>query len=275
MARPIVFLSDYGLEDGFAGTCHAVIARIAPDSQVIDLTHAVPPHEIVRGALLLHDAVPFLPSDAVALAVVDPGVGTSRRGIAVRTNLGIDLVGPDNGLLSLAWDAADGAASVVEITSAVVMVQPVSATFHGRDVFAPAAAHLARGANLDELGPPVDPASLVSLELPRAEVTDGRVLATVIGVDRFGNLQLSARADDLDAASLVRSVEVSGSSGRASAQRVITFADVPVGDLALVIDSWGWAALVVNQGSAADRLGLATGEAIELRVVPTDPGRST
>jgi S-adenosylmethionine hydrolase len=272
VARPVVLLSDYGLEDGFVGTCHAVIARISPKSQVIDLTHSVPAHDVFRGALLLHDAVPYVPSDAVVFAVVDPGVGTSRRAIAVRTSFGLDLVGPDNGLLSLAWDAAGGVGSAVEITSPAVMLQPVSATFHGRDVFAPAAAHLARGANLGDLGLIVDLASLVSLELPRAEVTHGGVRATVIGVDRFGNLQLSARAADLPAEARI---ELHGSSGTALVQRVATFADVPVGELALVIDSWGWAAVVVNLGSAAEALGLAPGDGIELRAVPSDPGRST
>ena len=269
MARPIAFLSDYGLEDGFVGTCHAVIARISPESQVVDLTHAVPAHDIFRGALLLHDAVPYVPSDAVVFAVVDPGVGTSRRAIAVRSGSGIDFVGPDNGLLSLAWDAAGGVGSALEITSPAVMLQPRSATFDGRDVFAPAAAHLARGASLDELGPPVDPASFISLELPRAEVTAGVVRATVIGVDRFGNLQLSARAAELPADGRI---ELRGSSGTALAQRVATFAHVSAGELAVVIDSWGWAAVVVNLGSAADLLGLAPGDGIELRV---DPGRST
>jgi S-adenosyl-L-methionine hydrolase (adenosine-forming) len=269
VARPVVLLSDYGLEDGFVGTCHAVIARISPESSVIDLTHSVPAHDIFRGALLLHDAVPYVPSDAVVFAVVDPGVGTSRRAIAVRTSFGLDLVGPDNGLLSLAWDAAGGVGSSVEITSSDVMLQPVSATFHGRDVFAPAAAHLARGANLDDLGPSVDPASLVSLELPRAEVVDDRVRATAIGVDRFGNIQLSARAADLPAEARI---ELRGPSGTALAHRVATFADVPVGELALVIDSWGWVAIVVNQGSAADLLRLAPGDAVELGA---DPGRST
>jgi S-adenosylmethionine hydrolase len=269
VARPIVLLSDYGLEDGFVGTCHAVIARISPESHVIDLTHAVPAHDIFRGALLLRDAVPFVPSDAVVFGVVDPGVGTSRRAIAVRTSSGLDLVGPDNGLLSLAWEAAGGVRSAVEITSLAVMLQPVSATFHGRDVFAPAAAHLAGGMSLDDLGPLVDPASLVSVELPRAEVTDAGVHATVIGVDRFGNVQLSARSGDLP---VEGRIELRGSSGTALVQRVSTFADGPVGELALVIDSWGWAAVVVNQGSAADLLGLAPGDGIELRA---DPGRST
>ena len=152
------------------------------------------------------------------------------------------------------------------------MLQPVTATFHGRDVFAPAAAHLACGANLDDLGLSVDPASLVSLELPRAEVTDGGIRATVIGVDRFGNIQLSARAGDLPAGGRI---DLHGPLGTALARRVTTFADVPIGELAVVIDSWGWAAVVVNLGSAANVLGLAPGDTVELRAVASDPGRST
>jgi len=272
VARPVLFLSDYGLDDGFVGACHAVIAGISPDSHVIDLTHAVPAHDVLRGALLVHGAVPFLPAHAVVLAVVDPGVGTPRRAIAVRTSSGLDLVGPDNGLLSLAWDAAGGPASVVEITRPGVMLQPVSSTFHGRDVFAPAAAHLARGATLADLGPALDPALLVALERPHAEIVDGRVHATVVAADRFGNLQLSARADELPQA---ERVVLRWSSGDTIARRAATFASVGAGELALIVDSWGWAAVIVNQGSAAEVLGLVPGDRIELAGATTDPSRST
>ena len=173
--RPIVFLSDYGLDDDFVGICHAVMARISPRSNVIDLSHAVPPQDVLRGALALHRSLPFLPTDAVVLAVVDPGVGTPRLPVAVETaRHGRLLVGPDNGLLTLAWLQEQGVRSAVEIASPAARLEPVSTTFHGRDIFAPAAAHLAGGMALKELGPPVDPRSLVALSLPKAGVEPGR-----------------------------------------------------------------------------------------------------
>src|SRR5919198_5551754 len=172
--RPIVFLSDYGLEDEFVGICHAVIARVSPESTVIDLSHAVPPQDVLRGALLLGRSIRYLPADAVVLAVVDPGVGTPRRPVAVETTEGGQLlVGPDNGLLSLAWAERSGVARAVEISQPEVILEPVSATFHGRDIFAPAAAHLASGSDLAALGPDVGPASLAVLEVPVPGVEPG------------------------------------------------------------------------------------------------------
>jgi S-adenosylmethionine hydrolase len=149
--RPIVFLTDYGLGDEFVGVCHGVMERIAPDVTVIDLTHAIPREDVVQGALTLGRAVRFMPDDAVYLAVVDPGVGSDRRAIGVACASGAVLVGPDNGLLSMAWDELGGARLAAEITSSAVRLEPMSETFHGRDIFAPAAAHLARGMALDEL----------------------------------------------------------------------------------------------------------------------------
>ena len=266
--RPIVFLSDYGLEDDFVGICHAVMARISPQSSVIDLSHAVPPQDVVRGALVLHRAIPFLPTDAVVLAVVDPGVGTPRLPVAVQTiRHGRLLIGPDNGLLSLAWLLDQGVAAAVKIASPSVLLEPVSTTFHGRDIFAPAAAHLARGMALKDLGPPVDPASLVSLSLPTARAEPGRVSAEVLAVDRFGNLQLSARVDDLRAAGMadLQRLEVVGRDRRTDMRRAVTFGDVPEGALGLIVDSSGWLSVVLNRGSAAEVTGLAAGDAVALR----------
>ncbi len=145
MARPIVFLTDYGLADEFVGICHGVMASIAPGATVIDLSHSVPRHDVKRGALMLGRATAFMPKDSVYVAVVDPGVGSDRRSIAVRAASGAVLVGPDNGLLAVAWDSLGGARSAVEIGAEQVVLHPVSKTFHARDVFAPAAAHLAMG----------------------------------------------------------------------------------------------------------------------------------
>lgn len=266
-SRPIVFLSDYGLEDEFAGICRAVLSRISPGSPVIDLTHSVPPHDVLRGALVLANSIRYLPREAVVLAVVDPGVGTVRRPIAVRSGGGRLMVGPDNGLLSLAWAEDGGVAHAVTIESADLVLEPVSATFHGRDVFAPAAGHLAAGLPLDMVGPSLDPASLVVLSLTEPSVGAATIDCEVLGVDRFGNVQLSARSHHLVAAGLteVSEIEMASSRGKTSGRRASTFGEVNPGELAVIVDSGGWVALVVNRGSAAEVLGLAPGDAVALR----------
>jgi S-adenosylmethionine hydrolase len=265
MSRPIVFLTDYGLADEFVGVCHGVIARIAPDAHVIDLSHAVPRQDVLRGAITLGRSVPYLPDYAVYLGVIDPGVGSERRAIVVRTVSGVDLVGPDNGLLSFAWDALGGVDAVVEVRSDAVVLAPVSRTFHGRDVFAPAAAHVARGMALTDLGPAVDPGTLRTLEVPGPMVAVGAVGARVMSVDGFGNVQLNARADDLEAAGIGDTMSVGGRV----VPRVGIFSDVPPGAVAALLDSQGQLALVVNSGSAAETLGLVVGRAVVIEAVET------
>jgi hypothetical protein len=211
--------------------------------------------------------VPFLPAEAVVLGVVDPGVGTPRRPIAVETaGSGRAMVGPDNGLLSLAWGEDAGVRGAVEISSPSVLLQPVSATFHGRDIFAPAAAHLAAGMPLERLGPPVDPSSLVSLELPRAGVGKEAIDAEVLAVDRFGNVRLSAREGDLVAAGFAGAerLELSGRGRSTTVRRVRTFGDVTEGEFGLILDSSGWVAIVLNRDNAAEALGLAPGDPVSL-----------
>jgi S-adenosylmethionine hydrolase len=267
-ARPIVFLSDYGLEDEFVGICHAVIARISPASPIIDLTHGIPPHDVLRGALVLSRSIPYLPTDAVFMAVVDPGVGTPRRPVAAVTSHGGQLlVGPDNGLMSLAWAKRGGVARAVEIAEPTVILEPVSATFHGRDIFAPAAAHLAAGVRLSELGPEVDPASLEVVHPPAPAVETGRIDGEVFGVDRFGNVQLSAGLDDLERAGMVGAnrLKVVTRRGTTSVRRAATFGDVTEGEFALIVDSSGRLALVLNRGSAAEALDLAVGDALTIQ----------
>src|SRR3954447_1788764 len=197
MALPITFLSDYGVRDEFAGVVHAVIARICPDARVIDISHGVPRHDTAAGARMLARALPFAPP-GVHLAVVDPEVGARRRAIALRT---LDeermLVGPDNGLLIPAAERFGGVAEAVEISSSPWRLEPVSATFHGRDVFAPVAARLACGAPLAEAGAPLEESELERVELSRARVEDGALVARVIEVDTFGNLALDGRLRDL------------------------------------------------------------------------------
>lgn len=260
MTRPIVFLTDYGIADEFVGVCHGVIARLAPDARVIDLSHAVARHDVLQGSVMLARAVPYMPPDAVWVAVVDPGVGSERRAVAVETSTGAHLVGPDNGLLSGAWRELGGASRAVEITSEDVLLSPVSRTFHGRDIFAPAAARLADGWAVERLGAALDPSTLRTVDLSPPMVAAGTVGARVVAVDGFGNVQLNARPGDLDAAGIVRGAEVSGRR----VARVATFADVPRGDLALIVDSQGYAALVVNGGSASERLGLRPGDPVVL-----------
>jgi S-adenosyl-L-methionine hydrolase (adenosine-forming) len=284
VARPIVFLSDFGLDDEFVGICHGVIASISPGSRIIDLTHSVAPGAVGRAALLLAEATPYMPSDAVYLAVVDPGVGTARLPLVVVTGEGQAMVGPDNGVLSLAWDRLGGASAAVRIAGTDLVPWPASRTFHGRDLFAPAAAHLAGGGGWEALGPPVDLASLVRLREPEPAVGPGRIECEVLDVDRFGNVQLGVRPAHLAAAGLDRvdrlAVELpagraegtirSRSAGRAEAVRASTFGDVPPGALAALLDSRGWLALAVNGGQAAAELGLEPGDRVG--IVPATGG---
>lgn len=267
--RPIAFLSDYGLEDEFVGVCHAVMAQISPGSAIIDLTHAVPPQNVLAGALILSRAVRSLPPEAVIVAVVDPGVGTIRRSVAVETRADNRLlVGPDNGLLSLAWVEDKGVNRAIEITSPKVLRRPVSATFHGRDIFAPAAAHLATGLPIEELGPSIEPESLIALSIPEPVVRRGRIDCQVLSSDRFGNVRLSARAPDLELAGMeaTPSVELQSKGEVMSALRARTFGDVPEGELALIVDSVGGVGIVVNRGNAAEKLGVSIGDPVTLRV---------
>src|SRR6185437_627537 len=236
--RWLSFTTDYGTLDGFVATVKGVIAGIAPDVTVVDVTHHVPAQDVRRAAAVLAQTAPWLPP-AVHLAVVDPGVGTQRRGIAVVAARGV-LVGPDNGLLlPAAYPLAD-----------------VSATFHGRDVFAPAAAHLCLGLDPARLGPPV--ADPVRLREPTVHIGPGVVRAEVLSVDGFGNVQLAAT----DLGGLTGTVRVQ--DGLASVGR--TFADVPDGELVVLADSAGYVAIAVNRGSAAARLGVEPGDVVEIRI---------
>ena len=268
MTLPITFLSDYGVGDEFAGVCRAVIARIAPGARVIDLSHGIPRHDVAGGARVLADALPFAPA-GVHLAVVDPGVGSARKAIAVRTLAeGRLLVGPDNGLLGAAIDRFGGAAEAVDVSLSPVRLQPISATFHGRDVFAPVAAHLAGGSRLGELGEPVDASGLVALPREAPSIDPGRRAQTsVVDVDRFGNAGLDLDADQvLDTGlKLGRRLRVEVGGETHDAIYALTFADVGGGELLVYLDSNRRLALAVNRGSAAERLAIAAGDPVVLR----------
>lgn len=266
MARTIVFLSDYGLDDEFVGVCHGVIAGIAPEASLIDLTHGVPSQDVLRGAMVLAQNAGFFPEGSVFLSVVDPGVGSARRGVAIETARGDVLVGPDNGLLSLAWEALGGARHAVHLTSEKHRLERVSETFHGRDVFAPAAAHLATGTAVADLGEDFPLDELVRLDLPEPEVSPGRIRARVLSVDRYGNIELAAREAELAAAGLDAAGQLEGQANetRFMARRVRTFADLRQGELGTLVDSLGWIAVVLNGGSAGEALGVAAGDTLEI-----------
>ncbi len=260
----ITFLSDYGLTDPFVGVCHGVIASICPQARVIDLTHGVPRHDARAGALVLRDALRYLPV-GIHLAVVDPDVGAQRRALALRLGDGRLLVGPDNGVLWLAAEEGGGVTEAVEISRSPLRLQPVSATFHGRDIFSPVAAHLAAGTPLAEAGEPYDPDELIRLELPRARHQPGALVAHVVYVDRFGNVQLDASHQDLSQAGL-RLGHGALLGGGHAAQYVRTFADAAPGELIVYEDSARMLAVAVSHGNAAERLGLAVDD--ELRISP-------
>ncbi|WP_307868930.1 SAM-dependent chlorinase/fluorinase [Micromonospora sp. C95] len=282
--------TDYGLADGFVAVCHGVIARVAPALRVIDVTHLVPPGDVRRGAAVLAQTVPHLPP-GVHVAVVDPGVGTNRRGVALGTPTGL-LVGPDNGLLLDAAAALGGVTGAVELTNPRWLAPRVSATFHGRDVFAPVAAHLARGAPLADAGPAIDPTTLVRLPEPLLRRRPDGFVAEVLTVDHFGNVQLAAPAELLDPLpGRVRvcpvteptapgAVAEDGPAGVGGWEREAvhgrTFGDAPVGALVAHVDSTGRVALSVNGGHAAELLAVAPGTLLRVRgygVVGDAPGQ--
>jgi S-adenosylmethionine hydrolase len=260
VTRPIVFLTDYGLRDEFVGICHGVIARIAPDATVIDLTHSIARQDVMRGALALSRAAAYMPPAAVYCAVVDPGVGSERRPIAVRAGSGAVLVGPDNGLLSMAWEVLGGPVTAYDITSPGIVLTPMSKTFHGRDVFAPAAAHLATGTPIETIGAAIDVRSLRTLEVPGPMVAPGAIGARVMAVDGFGNVQLNVTSEHLAAAGIEGAISIAGTT----LPLVGTFSDLPEHGLGAIVDSQGFVAFVVNEGSAAEALRLGDGATVVL-----------
>ncbi len=268
----VTFLSDFGLQDDFVGTCHGVIARIAPNARVIDITHGVAPQQVLQGALVLANTLPYMP-EGVHLAVVDPGVGTGRKPIALRSEDCRLHVGPDNGLLVPAAERLGGIAGGWELVNPAYRLEPLSHTFHGRDIFSPAAAHLAAGVEPSELGPPLDPAELVRLHLPEPTIGPELIRATVLVVDGFGNVQLNLTAAELEQVGIEPGAPVEIEIGlqffyAASAR---TFADVRVGDIVLFEDSYRNVSVAINSGDAAEMLGARPGDVIQIR--PRQPGR--
>ena len=266
---PICVLTDYGAADEFVGVLHLVLARLAPTAPVVDLTHEVPKWDVPAGAATLRRLAPWL-VPSVVLAVVDPGVATDRRAVAleVATAPGAGgrllLVGPDNGLLLSVAAEAGGIARAVELDRPNWhLPQPpgAGATFAGRDVFAPVAAHLSLGVDLSEVGSPVEPTDLVELDFPGPVVTADGLSCAVTWIDHFGNAQLNAVAADLEELGPNPWLRLPGGAVQVLARRR-SFAEIPVGAVGLVIDSYGRAALCVDRGSAAARLGLAVGDPV-------------
>lgn len=260
----ISLCTDYGYADGFVAACHGVIARIAPHVRVLDVTHAVAPGDVRHGSVVLADTLRWLPA-ALHIAVVDPGVGTGRRGIALISGDAV-LIGPDNGLLLAAAQTLGGVRAAYELVEPAYRLPTVSATFHGRDIFAPAAAHLATGVPPDALGPVVDPASLVTLPAPVCQRDDDRVRVEVITVDHFGNVALAAGAAELAeiGVQVGTSVTLRWPAGEQPVLVGKTFADVAEGELVLLVDSASHLAVARRAGSAARSTGLRPGAVVEL-----------
>lgn len=244
-----------------------MIKQIAPEAEVLDVTHGIPPQHVLQGALMLAHTLSYMPV-GVHVAVVDPGVGGDRKPLALRGADGRLYVGPDNGILLIAADRLGGVEQAVEIAEPAYMLESVSSTFHGRDVFSPAAAHLANGVDLGELGPALDPTALVRLEVPEPTIGTARIRATVLYVDRFGNVQLNLTRDHLEQVGIVpgTQVEVEVAFDRFFAVAARTFADVRPGDVVLYEDSYRNVALALNQGNAAQAFGTKVGA--ELRLSP-------
>jgi hypothetical protein len=278
--RWIAFLTDYGLEDHFVGVCHGVMAAIAPEARVLDITHLIPPGNVARGAEILRQSVRYLPAAAVHLAVVDPGVGTARRAIVLAAGGGL-LVGPDNGLLIPAADELGGVDAAYEAANTGLFLDDVSATFHGRDVFSPVAAHLSAGVSPARVGPSVDAATLVRLPAPVKKVSGGDkdkgdrdkgdkdkvvVHGQVVITDRFGNLQTSLDRGFLAGAGIAAGARLRLEAGGrvTELEYAHTFGAVAPGRPLAYIDSAGRLAIAVNRGSAADTLGLTEGTVFTL-----------
>ncbi len=260
MTRPVIsFLSDFGARDPSAAICRGVMLGIASDAQIVDISHEVAKWSIRDGAFLLANAVQYLPV-GTHVAVVDPGVGTTRRPIAITSERGDVLVGPDNGLLIPAAERLGGIAEARVLENQELWLPRTTSTFHGRDIFAPVAARLAMGATFETVGDIVDPVSLVRLPWPESTVQPGVLRTAVLYIDSFGNVKLGAQANELAEAigplSTGDALELNLLAGPLLLPWASTFGDVAAGALFVCEDSFGWLALAVNQGSAAQRLGL-------------------
>jgi S-adenosylmethionine hydrolase len=262
----VTFLSDFGLQDDFVGTCHGVIKRIAPDTEIIDITHGIPRLQILQGALVLANTIPYMPV-GVHLAVVDPGVGSPRRALVLRDEEGRFYVGPDNGLLVPAAERA-GISAAHELANPAYALESVSRTFHGRDLFSPAAAHLSLGVPVEELGPPLDPDALVRLDLPEPDLGQSRIGACILYVDSFGNIALNLTREHATDVGIVPGTQIELELGgeRVYAVAARTFADARPGDLILYEDSYRNMSVAISGGNAAEMLHARAGQPLRINV---------
>lgn len=262
----ISFLSDFGHADEFVGVVHSVIRSISPEVTVIDITHGIRPHDVRAGALALARSAQYL-CPGIVLGVVDPGVGTDRKAVAVEVGDGASiLVGPDNGLLASAVAMVGGATRAVELVNADYQLARLGSTFDGRDIFAPAAAHLALGVEMGELGPEIAPTSLMPGLLPVIAVEDGVLVVEVLWIDQYGNVQLNIGPDDL--AEWGNPFSLIAGDRRETIPRRTAYRDITTGEVGAIVDSSGLVSLAVNGGSAAEHLAISSGE--ELRIERTD-----
>ena len=258
----VSFLTDYGTTDESVGVVKSVIRSIAPHAHVLDITHAVPPFDVRAGSISLVRSASWLCA-GVVLAVVDPGVGTSRRAVAVELGDGESvLVGPDNGLLAPVAAMTGGPSRVVELTNTTLQLEAPGATFAGRDVFGPAAAHLCNGVDLAEFGPLVDAATLLPAVIPFSSVEDGVVTGDVLYIDQYGNVHTNITPEQLPQSA---SVHVNVAGNDIAAPVVRTFGDVKERQPAVIVDDVGMMSLVLNQASAAAHYEVTVGDTITLR----------
>ena len=262
----VTLLTDYGRDDDFVGVCHGVIRSIDPQAQIVDITHGIRRYAVREGAIVLRNTLPYMPV-GVHVAVVDPQVGTERRAVALRTGDGRILVGPDNGVLSLAWARCGGVDMAVDVTRSPHRLEPVSATFHGRDIFAPVAARLASGAELADAGDPLEPDALATVDLPKPRREDGGIVAHALVVDRFGNAGLNVDHDNLAGTDITlgSAVELEVGGERYLATYAQTFADVKPGELIVYEDAYRTLAVAINRGDAAATLALRPDVEVRLR----------
>jgi S-adenosylmethionine hydrolase len=270
----LTFLSDYGFEDAFLGVCKGVIARTAPQVQILDVLHLVNPQDVEQGAAVLASAVPYLPAPAVHLALVDPFGSTPVRGVAVRTADGSTFVAPDNGLTSQAWEIAGGATAAHVLDNAALWNPMPARTFRGRDIFSPVAARLATGLPIEEVGTRIDVEDLERLAMRLPTVDDDHVHGEIVMVDHFGNLTLNLHRADLEAAGvhLGDTVELRCGGKTLTVPFTLTYGEVARGRLAVCEDSFRTVTIAVNQGSAASALRARRGDPLVLARVPQQAG---
>ncbi len=262
--QTVSFLSDYGLEDEFAGVVRSVVRSLAPHVTVVDITHGIAAHDVRGASLALVRSVQYL-APGVVLAVVDPGVGTDRRAVAVEVGPEGEavFVGPDNGLLAGAVAMTGGATRAVELTEPAYHLPAPGATFAGRDIFAPVAGHLCNGVDLAELGPSIDPVTLRPGLLPLSRQEEGKLMSEVLWVDRFGNAQLNV--DPGDIAAMGDRISLRWGIDQVRTGRLArTYGELKTGELGLVVDSYGLVSVALDQRSAAEELRLRPGDAVTL-----------